>query len=244
MPKRKNLDLAGEMGEDIDVTEEEAMDAAQIVAVAPPVVAAIPVAPISLTFEQLQTLLASAHGKQDQSGLVEALADSIARSREPIPENKFSPDVSVFNPLGERDHPRPGLKCEMFLGTQDAKTKQVNRTYPFLSGDVTAVEQIALNTLHAIEPTNIELLDGSAIKVSVYAELDPVSDALRRLTMVVPQSVMQKGSQIKNMLPPITNIVEQLTGHNFAKLSKDDLAWFLAEHRAKRYVAVRDAVAA
>jgi len=242
MPKKKNLNLAGEMGEDIDATEEEAMDAEQIVPAAP--VAAIPMAPISLTFEQLQTLLASSQGKQDQSGLVEALADSIARSREPIPENKFAPEVSVFNPLGERDHPRPGLKCEMFLGTQDAKTKQVNRTYPFMAGDVTAAEQIALNTLTATEPTAIELLDGSAIKVSVYTELDPVSDALRRLTIVVPQSVIQKGSQIKNMLPPITNLVEQLTGHNFAKLSKDDLAWFMSEHRAQRYVSVREAVAA
>jgi len=41
------------------------------------------------------------------------LADAMKRALKP--ENAFSPQFSVFNPAGERDHPRPQLRCPYTL---------------------------------------------------------------------------------------------------------------------------------
>lgn len=248
--KKKNVLLAGEMQDEgapeIDLTEDEAN---ALVPVPEPVepVAPAPVAPASFTMTaaDLQNMVTAAvsAAAAGNAQLADAVTKGIADAREPIPENKFSPGISVFNPLGDQAHPRPDLKCEFFYGTMDAKTKIVSRTYPLLVEDLTVMETIALNTL---EPQNavIKLHDGSSIKVSLVPELDPATDELTRMVIVVPQTVIGKGSALKNMLPGPCNIVAQLTGIDYEKLSREDLAWFMAEHRAKRYVSVRESVAA
>ena len=248
MARRKNLDLAAELGEDIDVTEEEA-DAAREIVAAPPApapapVAAAPAAPIAMTLEQLQSLLATSQtsAAQQTQALADALTQGIKQSQPQRPSNEIAPDISVANPLGEKDHPRPGLKCRVTLGIQDAKTKQIQPTYPFVADDLTAYEQIALNVLPAGEYM-ITLYDGRPIKTQVIAEYDAL-DRLQRMVIVVPQHVTQKGSETRNMLPGPLNLVEQITGVNYAKLSHDDLAWFMAEHRAGRFVNTREQVAA
>jgi len=253
MPKKKNLDLAAELGEEVDVTEEEANEARQIVAAEPepagaPVAStapSTPTGPLTVSIADIQSIVKSAveAATAGNAALAGAVTKGIADAREPIPENKFSPEVSVLNPLGDRAHPRPGLKCEMTLGTLDPKTKKVKETYPLVAADLTAYEQIALNTLDA-QHVNVKLLDGDPLKVSIIPETDPVTDSLSKLIIAVPEQITAKGSQHKNMLPSITNLVEQITGINYAKLSAEDLVWFMAEHRAKRYVAVREAVAA
>ena len=243
MARKKNLDLAAELGEDIDVTEEEADAAREIVAAPAVAPVAAPMAPITLTFEQLQTLLASKSDAGSNADLVAAFTKGIESAREPIPENKFSPGISTLNPLGDKAHPRPGLKCDFYLGTMDAKNGQVFRTYPFDAHDLTAQEQIALNTLTPISGV-IERLDGAKMKVQVIPTRDPVSDEITRMVIVVPSDVIAKGSQVKNMLPNLVQMVAQLTGRDFSKLSHDDLAWFMAEHRAGRFVNTREQVAA
>lgn len=250
MPKKKNLDLAAEMGEDVDVTEEEANDAAQIVP--PPTEPVAPMTaastqPITMTVADIQAIVTAAvsAASQGNAALADVVTQGIAQARKPIPEGTDAsyPRISVFNPLGERDHPRPGLKCDFFIGTQDPKTKLIARTYPLLDDDLTAAEQVALNILEPMAAT-VQRTDGESMKVQIVAEHDPATDALMRMVIVLPQLVLGKGSQFKNTLPLITNLVAQLTGHDFSKLSKDDLAWFMAEHRAKRYVAAREPVAA
>lgn len=251
MPKKKNLDLADALGEDVDVTEEEANDAAQLVPKAEAVVPVPVVAPtqsLSLTVADLQALVATAvsAAQQGNQALADVVTQGIAQARKPIPEgtDASNPRVSVYNPLGDRDHPRPLLKCEFFMGTQDHKTKQVSRTYPFLDNDLSVYEVIALNTVQPGEG-KIALYDGTVINVSVRPEYNEATDALRRLVFVLPSHVTEKKSAIKNMLPNICSLVAQYSGHqDYSKLSKDDLAWFMAEHRALRYVAVREAVAA
>lgn len=252
MPRKKNLDLADALGEEIDVTEDEAIDANRMsrgvetsITMTPLAVPATPavMAPITLTFEQLQTLLASKSESGSNADLVAAFSQAVTNAREPIPENKFSPGISALNPLGEREHPRPGLKCDVTLGTQDPQTKQLRDTYPYEADDLTVYEQIALNTLQPWTGV-IERLDGAKMKVAVVPAYNAIDDSIEKLVIVIPADVTGKGSTIKNMLPGICNIVEQITGHNYAKLSNDDLAWFMAEHRKKNYVAVREAVAA
>ena len=246
MPRKKNLDIAAELGEEIDVTEEQANAAREIVETPAPIVApvaAAPMAPITLTFEQLQTLLASNRGDSANGA---AIADAITQGIQQTKgkhQNETAPGVSVFNPLGDRDHPRPGLKCKMTLATQNAKTKVVRETYPYEDDDLTAHEQVALNTLEPWQGV-VTLLDGAPIKVSLIPTYNQVDDTLEKLAIVIPAKVTEKGSHIKNMLPSICNLVEQITGHNYAKLSNDDLAWFMAEHRARRFVNTREQVAA
>ncbi len=238
--KKKNLDLAAEMGEDIDVTEAEANDANQHVP--PPAPVAAPLAPITLSFEQLQQLLGmSRNDSASGAAIAEAITKGIQQTKRH--ENTETPGVSVFNPLGDRDNPRPGLKCKMFLATQDPNTSAVRPAFPFEDDDLTAYEQIALNTLEPWQGV-INLLDGSQIKVSLVPTYNAITDTLEKLAVVIPARVIEKGSHIKNMVPSLTNIVEQITGRNYAKLSNDDLAYFMAEHRKKNYVAVRESVAA
>lgn len=251
MPRRKNLDLASELGEDIDVTEDEAAEASQLVETPAPV-AAVPVvaapivsAPITMTRDDLQAMITAAvtASAAGNAALAEAVTQGIANAREPIPENKIGPGISDANPLGDRAHPRPSLRCQFTFGIQDAKTKSVYPTYPIEEEDLTVREIIALNTL---EPTHADCqrLDGAKMKVSIVPEIDQVNDTLAKLTIVVPTDVTAKGSQVKNMLPGVLNLVHQITGRDFSKLSGDELAWFMAEHRAGRFVSERVLVAA
>lgn len=247
MAKRVIPEVAEAFGADPDEIAEATEVQAPVVpvAAAPPVAA--PVAPttaITLTFEQLQTLLASKSSDSQSNGdLAAEIAKGIKNTRETPPQNQFAPDVSVFNPLGDRDHPRPGLKCRMTLGTQDPKSKQVSETYPFEEDDLTAYEQIALNTLQPWSGV-VKRLDGAPMKVSLVPTYNSISDELDLLVIVVPAGVTEKKSHVKNMLPPPLDLVQQITGKDYSKLSLDDLKWFMAEHRAKRYVSERQQVAA
>lgn len=248
MPRKKNLDLAAELGEDVDVTEAEAEQAAAIVA---PVVAVAPaaVAPqtFTMTAESLQGMITAAvqAAAQGNQALADAVTAGIAATRKPIPEGTDSsnPRISVLNPLGDRDHPRPTLRCEVFLGTFDAKTQQVQRTYPYLTDDLTVNEVIALNTLAPVTKT-LDFHGIGPIKVSVVPERDAVTDEIRRMVITVPTSVTGKGSTVKNMLPGPCGLVAQITGRDYSTLQGEELAWFMAEHRAGRYVTEREAVAA
>lgn len=244
MPKKKNLDLAAELGEEVDVTEEQANDANTIVPVAPP---PAPAAPISMGVADIQSIVqaAVAAAQGGNKEIADQITQGIAQARKPIPEgtDASNPRVSVYNPLGDRDHPRPVLKCEITLGTREGKDKPIQRTYPFMDDDLTVNEVIALNTL---EPGNhkIDIHGLGPIALAIVPEYDSASDELKRLVIVVPPHVTQKGSQVKNNLPGPLQLVEQITGIHYGKLSADDLAWFMAEHRKKNYVAKREAVAA
>jgi hypothetical protein len=247
MPRKKNLDLAAELGEDVDVTETEAAQAAEIVAPAPVPVPVAPAQTFTMTAESLQGMITAAvqAAAQGNQALADAVTAGIAATRKPIPEgtDASNPRISVLNPLGDRDHPRPTLRCEYFLGTFDAKTQQVQRTYPYLTDDLTVQEVIALNTLEPIT-TTLDFHGIGPTRVSVVPERDAVTNEIRRMVITLPVSVTGKNSTVKNMLPGPCGLVAQITGRDFSKLQGEDLAWFMAEHRAGRYVTEREAVAA
>lgn len=247
MPRKKNLDLAAELGEDVDVTEDEAVQAAAIVAPAPVVAPVAPPQTFQMTEDGLQRMITAAvtAAAQGNQALADAVTAGIAATRKPIPEgtDASNPRISVLNPLGDRDHPRPALRWEVFLGTFDQKTKQVQRTYPYLTDDLTVNEVIALNTLEPIT-TTLDFHGIGPTRVSVIPERDAVTDAIYRLVITLPTNVTGKGSTVKNMLPGPCGLVAQLTGRDFSKLSGDELAWFMAEHRSGRYVTERKPVAA
>ena len=69
---------------------------------------------ITLSKEQFDALLArSAPVASTEAGLTaDALAQAFKQANQR--ENPAAPMVSVFNPKGERDHPRPALRCKTF----------------------------------------------------------------------------------------------------------------------------------
>lgn len=248
MKKKVIPEVAEAFGADPDELAEQA-DAPEIVepVAPPPPVVAQPVAaaqPITMTFEQLQALMAanSASTQQNTQALAAALTQGIKESQPQRPSNEVAPGISDLNPLGERECPRPGLKCDFTLGIKDPKSGQIQRTYPWEADDLRADEQIALNVLPPGE-FRVRLYDGYEIKVQVVQQFDDL-DRLQRTVIVLPQQVTQKGSDKRNMLPGPVNLVAQITGKDFSTLSLDDLAWFMAEHRSGRYVSERTAVAA
>lgn len=251
MAKRRNVMLEDALRDpddpEIDVTEAEA-NAELPEAPAPPVVPVVaPSAPLSMSVADIQAIVRSAveATQGGNAAIAEQITQGLAQARKPIPEGTDAsyPRISNRNPLGERDHPTPPLKCAVFLGTQDAKTKVITRAYPFEVEDLTVYEVLAANLL---EPGTfpVQLHDGSPITVSVVPEHDAATGALTRLVLVVPASVIGKGSAIKNMLPGMVSLSAQMTGHDVSKLKGEELAFVMAEHRAGRYVAGREKVAA
>ena len=229
MPVKKNLGLAAEMGEEIDVTEEQAIEAST-----PKQVVAPPPAPVTLTFEQLKELLGA---RQDNTDLINTITTGIAQARQPIKEGTDASyhRISAINPLGERDHPKPLLKHAITLGIAEPKSGAIQRTYPFEQDDLTVYEVCALNTLPESGEYIVNLYDGAPIKVSLVSTRNAATDEVVRTTIVIPNHVTQKGSQIKNMLPGALGLVEQITGVNFAKKSHEEMAVLMAAHREKRY---------
>lgn len=73
-------------------------------------------AEVSLSFDQLKelmTLAVSAGVKTATEGSADVHAEAMKRALKP--ENAFAPMQSVFNPAGDRDHPRPALKAQFTL---------------------------------------------------------------------------------------------------------------------------------
>jgi len=71
-----------------------------------------PPAPVGLSADQLQEVLA--HNAQ-------------ATRKALRPENERHPDVSAFNPEGERDHPRPKLARKAFFAGIELKEDELTR---------------------------------------------------------------------------------------------------------------------
>ncbi len=85
-----------------------------------------------------------------------------------MPENKFFPGISAFNVRGDKDFPRPVLKCEMFL------------PWPAEEDSLTREEVELLNLLIPGEYT-IRRADRTPIKIQVTVQLKLDSDRPSKL---------------------------------------------------------------
>lgn len=193
---------------------------------------------------------------QQQAGggmmdVAKAITEGMAQVRQPKPENQFDPGISERNPFGERDHPLPSLKCEMFYGIiQDKDGHPVSPFEELQPHELTLWETLALNCLEPVEKV-VRRLDQAPMRVKVVAKYHDTTGALMRLTIGFPAAVIGKGSfQNRNMVPDITALVYQLSGHDLRRDTlpypdkQDDLLWLMTEHRAKRYVSKRELVSA
>ncbi len=193
---------------------------------------------------------ALAAGRTDTNALSEAITAGMQQVQTPKHENIASNGVSVLNPLGDEKFPRPGLKCEMWLGGFDAADDdKVKRAWKIEAKDVSIWEQLALNTLAPVSKT-IQRIDDVPMKVIVDAKKNDVTGEPQRLIIGLPLTMVGKTGENRNMVPRITELVRQLNGVDFTERSwplpekADDLKWFMAQHGSGNYVSKREEVRA
>jgi hypothetical protein len=197
---------------------------------------------VTLTTEQFQQLLQAATGGGSNAGLAEAISQGMKDAKEPIPENKVTDRKSAFNPLGDRAYPRSGLlKCRMFWGAiDDSPDRKVQRSHEMEDDMLTLWEILALNMIQPTEQV-IKRLDKAAMPVKVEAKMNQSTGELMQIIVAFPLAVIGKRGENKNMVPDLTDVVYQLTGHDFRPdtLPMPKSEGFLKEahrlHRAKRY---------
>lgn len=161
---------------------------------APPVAAAPPVA--SMDTAALIQLLASTlnqSGVTQAQAIKDALADATTMAREPIPENKVAPGVSVYShPEGDLAHPRTPLRCPMFLGVYDEDGK-ATPAFEIFQDTSTEAERQLLNRLEPGE-IRVERNDGVSAICRVVEKRDDLGQPLR-LVIAVPQTWLHKDQQ-------------------------------------------------
>lgn len=119
-------------------------------------------------------------------------AEALRKSQDP--SNPFAPGTSVFNPRGERDHPRPQLKCKMFL-PWEAEVESLTR------------EEIEL--LNLLQPGEfyIRRNDESRIMMEIKATINPNSGKFDRLLM---NSETALSNDYHWLMPPMRNYLRQI----------------------------------
>lgn len=162
-----------------DIAAEEARDAARQAPVTT-------TGGLNLTFEQLKELLSV---NQAQAMTPETIAEIAANAaaKAKMPENKRAPMESVYNPLGERDHPKPRLKFHVYLGSAPVGS-------PKESAVLTRDEIDAINTLRPGH-FRVEKLDGSSVVVEIKGQYNS-NRVLERMWILIPE-----GDEAKNLYP-------------------------------------------
>ena len=114
----------------------------------------------SVIADRLTAMLEAQQAKQVVDTMDTAEARKSGRHVGPtgVLENEFPPEISFLNPLGERDHPRPELKCRIVWAGYEEKKESLTR------------EEIEL--LNQIEPGDYRVTksDGVTIPFTVKAK--------------------------------------------------------------------------
>lgn len=134
----------------------------------------------ALTFEQLKELMAAAKPEPAQQFSAADLAAAVAAGVDKWkPHEIRRPEQrSVYNPDGDRDYPRPRLKCHIYVGSYPLGDPNDNRT-------LTRAEIEALN---ALTPGHYRVLkhDGSKVVIEIRGQVD-ANQRLERLWVILPE---------------------------------------------------------
>jgi hypothetical protein len=149
---------------------------------------------VGFTGDQFDRLIDAIRGGQSDQVEAQAQIHALAMKKQLRPENETHPDISVFNPRGERDHPRPRLMCEMFLGP-----------YP-LERDVLTWRELEL--LNQLEPGlyDITKADGSVVPFHVIPRLRADGRTVERLTIAFPCA----DDDQKQNFPPFATMLREV----------------------------------
>lgn len=148
---------------------------------------------VALTFEQLKELVQAGRMSGEEIAQIAGAAASKAKR----PENDPPPYKSVYStPAGERDAPKPMLKCRMYFGSS-----------PIERQTCTPAELEALNR---VTPGiyRIAKMDGSHMNVEVRGQLNS-NHQLDRLWILLPE-----GDPEKNLYPPLESFAAQCVDRN------------------------------
>ncbi len=197
---------ANEVDLDALIAAEEAEQvAAETAAVVPSAAAVQGGAPIAMTFEQIMTLVREMKGTGPTPEQLVDMATKAAMAgadRVKPKELKISEteQKSAFNPLGEKNHPRPKLKCHMYFGSAPLGSPK----------EVTTLTHAEIAALNNLTPGyyRIRKMDGSHGVVEVKGQVNS-NQQLDRLWILLPQ-----GDDAKNMYPPLASFAEQCNDGN------------------------------
>ena len=149
---------------------------------------------ITLSPEQFAQIVGSREGSDDY---LRKMAEFQAQATKKAlrPENEQAPGISAFNPLGERDHPRPKLKCKMFwVG------------YPLEIEALTREEATLLNRVEQVGQFTFTRADGSPDTIEVRGTRDANG------TWQQIEFLFACQGDKKNNLPPMTAMLRDILG--------------------------------
>lgn len=200
-PSDEDADILSE-GEMVEEGEARPYQTKAYVAPAPP---PFDMQAFAATLATALSAAMSQTGQVTAQAVQDATAEALRQSRAKIPENETHPDISAFNPDGERDHPRPGLQCAMFLGQYD-EDDQVTPAFAIDDDRCTKQEQILFNQ---VQPGifSVKRNDGKTGRVIVQGRKD-ANGTLNRLVIAVPHGWLGKDQQAQ--MPSQVSMAEQL----------------------------------
>lgn len=156
---------------------------------------------IAPTAEQWAQMMAVLSGNKEADMEVAATIHARAMKKALRPENEIAPDVSVYNPRGERDHPRKKPSHIFMQGP-----------YPICSPQdyfTSTATEIAL--CEALRPGDymVTKADGSDVKVTIKTDLESNGTKPYRTTILMP---MADDDQKANWVPLVQMLTEITTG--------------------------------
>jgi hypothetical protein len=203
---RKNIDLEQELSDDRENYEPA------------PVVAAMP--PPALDVETVVAKAVPADAP-DFATIVAALADALRGSTVSAIEATKEPKrnredheyerISAYNPLGDRDNPRPALECETFRAIIDEEDpSRPPAAYTELPADMMTREEIEAVNFMQPQSTTIEMNDGSRVPFIVYVKRENGQAGGKPVRKLLALPKKCYGKDLRNMVPNVKHIRRQL----------------------------------
>ncbi len=122
------------------------------------------------------------------------------------PSNKSGPEISAFNPRGQKDHRMPALKCEIWAPWRSRESDH-------------GLDREEVELFNLLEPGEyvIELVDGTPHKVVVIPQRHSLSGELTRLTFSGALNDEGKPTPLftpetKNLFPSMRLMLREIIG--------------------------------
>lgn len=185
-----------DLDEQIRAVEQEILAESAGDTPAPPPASPAHIDPPAATLENIMKMMVAALGQiaagQANSAHVAAQAlDQAAKQQQP--DNKFSHNISDFNPQGDSMYPRPKLKCEMFI-PWEAEPESLN------------FEELELLNLLEDGEFVIKRNDNMKVQVTVKIQMN-LNGKPNRLLM---NSETAYNDDNHWMMPPLVSILRQV----------------------------------
>jgi len=179
-----------------DIDAEDAQDVAAM---------ATPATGMPLTFEQMLALFKAAGANQMSPEAIAQIATTAAAAgAERIKPKELTISQterkSAYNPLGEKNHPRPKLKCHMYFGSAPLGSPK----------EVTTLTMDEILALNALTPGHYRItkMDRSTRIIEVRGQMNSNLE-LDRLWILLPS-----GDDQQNLYPPLAELVQQCNDDN------------------------------